>query len=401
LTQPIVIVGAGPVGLSLALALTQKGRKVRLIDSKNALGTDPRANTWHPPTLAMMQEWGVLDEMLKQGQRVERLQYWNWDARALLVELSYDLIANETSFPYRINIPQHLVCQILLDRLEKSELAEIQFGRRLVDCANVDGHVQARIGTGDVIEEIDTPFLVGADGTNSTVRALLRLGYYGKTYEDRFLTFEMGFDFDESSGSTPLGPVGYLMSKTQWALMMPMRDCLRVLVRITNARNLEKQAEAEALKGRVALLLGTNFDFKFRNRGIYMVHNRVVDRMRIGQILLAGDSAHGINPVGGTAMNVGIHDAHHLARALDQALEGHPASLDGYDQQRRIDISNRVQLNAEEAYQVLCARGDYGEQARDRYLRRLERDEDLARDHMLRLSLLDSLTAGDDVPLLE
>ena len=100
--RPILIIGAGPVGLSLATALLQRGLSVAVFEADPELNTEIRASTFHPATLEMFAEWGVIDSVLASGHSVDRLQYWERGTRELIAEFDYKLIAGDTPYPFRL-----------------------------------------------------------------------------------------------------------------------------------------------------------------------------------------------------------------------------------------------------------------------------------------------------------
>lgn len=385
MSKPVVIVGAGPVGLSLALGLRKRNRDVIILDSNEGPQVDPRANTWHPRTLEMFAEWGVLDGLRQDAQIVEKIQYWDWDHRKLLLELNYRLIQKDTPYPFRLHLSQHEVCAQLVGALGALGV-QVQYGHRVTGFDYEGDGVQVLVKTDDGTKEVFGSYLCGADGLNSTVRNQLDVVFEGATYKHRFLTFEMGYDF------TPVGhaaseAVSYYLGNIRWALIMPMRDGLRTLMRLSPNDTREDLDEGD-LRNEVYKLFDVDLQFKFRYSRIYTVHNRLVNRMQVGRYMLLGDAAHLVAPVAGTGVNSGIHDAYFLAKALDSALKGETAALAHWDVARRDAIQEHVALAADDAYYVLAASGPYHEQTRNRVLHDLI-DPKQARRHMLRMSMLD------------
>ena len=196
----ILIAGAGPVGLSLALALARRGLAVRVREAQPGLGSEARASTWHPPTLEMLREWGVADAIVAKGFRVDRLQYWERETRTRVAEFEYARITGDTPFPFRLQCPQSAVTPILLEALRATGLADVRFEHALTGFeAGPDGVVAAFATPGGPRTEI-SEYLLGADGARSAVRKGLGLSFDGATYTDRFLLIATRFDF------TPIFP---------------------------------------------------------------------------------------------------------------------------------------------------------------------------------------------------
>ena len=123
----VLIVGAGPVGLSLALALARRGIPVRVFEAQPALSREARASTLHPPTLEMLAEWGTADAVIARGLRVSALQCWERAARELIAQFDYALIAGDTAFPFRLQCPQSTLTRVLLPAIQATGCAQVHF----------------------------------------------------------------------------------------------------------------------------------------------------------------------------------------------------------------------------------------------------------------------------------
>ena len=132
----IIIAGAGPVGLALAAALIKQKISVIVCETLPELSKEARASTFHPPTLEMFAEWGVIDEILPLGRRIERLQYWERETRQLVADFSYDLIAHDTPYPFRFQCPQSLVTRCLLPHIEASGYAQVFFNHEVISATD-------------------------------------------------------------------------------------------------------------------------------------------------------------------------------------------------------------------------------------------------------------------------
>ncbi|HSG45945.1 MAG TPA: NAD(P)/FAD-dependent oxidoreductase [Anaerolineales bacterium] len=164
--SPILIVGAGPVGLSLALALSRAGIPTEFFEADTELNTQNRASTFHPKTLEMFETWGVVDEVIKHGYKVDQLQYWERAPRRLIADFDYDSVSKDTPYPYRLQCPQHIATRVLKPAVEATETGKVHMGHKLVDFTDHGTHITARFESPDGIVERTGSYIVGADGTH-------------------------------------------------------------------------------------------------------------------------------------------------------------------------------------------------------------------------------------------
>ena len=387
----ILIAGAGPVGLSLALALARRGLAVRVREAQPGLGSEARASTWHPPTLEMLREWGVADAIVAKGFRVDRLQYWERETRTRVAEFEYARITGDTPFPFRLQCPQSAVTPILLEALRATGLADVRFEHALTGFeAGPDGVVAAFATPGGPRTEI-SEYLLGADGARSAVRKGLGLSFDGATYTDRFLLIATRFDF------TPIfpgmGPVSYIFDPHEWVILMRLPEVVRVVFRLAEDEDEDLALTDNAIQNRFAHLIGIQTGpVPILQRSTYTVHRRVADTFRHGRVVLAGDAAHVNNPTGGMGMNSGIHDAHALAGAFGAIADGGDADalLDAYATERRRVALELVQQVTDQNSRWMNAR-DLGERlSRNAALRAEAADPTRHRAHLLRASMLDA-----------
>lgn len=384
---PILIIGAGPAGLSLALALARQGIPVELFEALPELSREIRASTFHPPTLEMFAQWGVADDVLAQGHRVERLLYWERQSRELIAEFSYHQIAADTAYPFRLQCPQAVLTRTLKPLVEALPMARVHLDHRLVGMQDYGDYVTAELETARGRVTVQGAYLCGADGANSTVRKTLNLGFEGMTYADRFLL--VGCDLDLRPYFPAIGPVNYMYDPEEWVIILHLADIVRVVFRL---RPEEEEAEAlseAGIRQRMARFLGQPTDFTLKSSSVYRVHQRVADSFRVGRILLLGDAAHINNPAGGMGMNSGIHDAYYLAQALVAVQQGGPDSLlDAYSNTRRQVALESIRAYSDKNYADLAARDEVYRQQRNAELYAAAADPAQARAYLLRASMM-------------
>lgn len=383
MSLPILIVGAGPVGLSLARALTLKGVAVQVFEQLPELSPEARASTFHPPTLEMFAEWGVIDEVLALGHPVRSLEYWERSTRERVARFDYALIANDTPYPFRLQLPQSQVTRILLPHIQHSPLGAVYFNHTLTAFVTHDSSVAATFTTPHGSVTVEGAYLVGADGSRSTVRKQLGLSFEGLTYPDRFLLIPCAVDLQRVFPG--LGPVNYIFDPEEWIIILHLPDVVRVVFQIRAEEDEAAVLQPAAVHARLRRLVG-EAAYTVQGASIYSVHQRVAEKFRVGRVVLAGDAAHINNPAGGMGMNSGLHDAHRLARAL---AGGADELLDEYARVRRAWAVEKVQRHTHDAYTALVVKDEAARQARNEQFRRLAENPVRAREYLLRASMLE------------
>lgn len=388
LDKPILIVGAGPVGLSLALALSREGIPAEIFEADAELNTQIRASTFHPKTLEMFETWGVVDEVIKHGYKVDQLQYWERASRRIIADFRYDAISKDTSYPYRLQCPQHIATRVLKPAVEATETGKVFMGHKLIDFVDHGTHVTARFETANGIVEREGSYIVGADGSHSTVRKQLNIGFQGKTYEDRFLL--IGSDLNTGDLLPGAAQVCYIFDPEEWVIILNLPDIVRVVFRMKDEEDEELAMKEETLRARITNFFGEVPEYKIKTTQLYRVHQRVADTFRVGRALLVGDSAHNNNPSGGMGMNSGIHDAANLAEKLERIRNGEADDiLDDYSNERRAYAIESVQPYTDQQYNNMVMNEDEVREQRNRSLAESASDPAKTRAYLLRASMLE------------
>ncbi|MFM7342323.1 MAG: FAD-dependent oxidoreductase, partial [Betaproteobacteria bacterium] len=181
---PVIVVGAGPVGLLCALELARRQVPVLVLETEPGTTLDLRAGTFHPPTLEMLQPEGVAEAMLEVGLKVR-----HWQSRdreyGLIAQWDLDLLRHDTPYPFRLHLEQHRLTPILLEKLQAYEHAQVLFGHEFIELTQDGERVRAvaRHARGQV--EIEGSHLIGADGGRSAVRKSAGIEFEGYTWPER------------------------------------------------------------------------------------------------------------------------------------------------------------------------------------------------------------------------
>lgn len=387
----VVVAGAGPVGTVAAYALAQAGISALVLESNPTCIEDLRASTFHPPSLEMLDELGVLDELLPQGLKAPLYQY---RIRKTGEILGFDLteLGDMTKFPFRLQAEQWKLARLLADRLGAHPKGDIRFSRRVVHFDQDADGVTVNIESPTEIETVRAKYLIAADGANSIVRKWLNVGFEGFTYPEKFLCLSTDWPLEKHFEA--LAPVNYVSDPDEWLVLLRVPTLWRVLVPADEHRPDDELKSDDTKRDVFNRLIGRGDEVATAHRTIYRVHQRVAQRYDHGRVLLAGDAAHLNNPLGGFGMNSGIHDAVNLVDKLKRIL------LDGaapepllalYDRQRRTVMNNFVQAQTIRNKQAMEQREP---EARDRHydeMRAINRDPDRRRDYLYAQAMFRSL----------
>ncbi|MBF6092395.1 FAD-dependent oxidoreductase [Nocardia cyriacigeorgica] len=329
----VLIVGAGPVGLTAAVVLEQLGHDVVIVDSQSEGANTSRAAVVHPHTLELLEPYGVTPALVDRGLHTPTFTIRDRDELLIGVPFS-DL---PTAFPYTLMISQADTEKFLLARL--SEL-----GGKVVRPATVTEVVQDADGVTATFEDgkqIRARYLIGADGMHSLVRDQAGIGFTGGTYAESFALADVRL-----SGGVPQNEVILYFSPAGLVVVAPLPDDMyRIVATVHEAPHdpdvsfVQRLLDERGPLAHPAVVEEVVWGSRFR------VHHRIADSFRLGRILLAGDAGHVHSPAGGQGMNLGIEDAITSAEALSRVLGGEPdALLDDLAAARRRTAQNVVSM---------------------------------------------------------
>lgn len=344
-TAPVIIAGAGPCGSVLALFLARQNIPVLLLEKEPHLPRDLRASTFHPPTLEMLDDLGVAQTMIARGLIADRYQYR--DRRSgEVAEFRMALIADETRFPFRLQLEQYEMTQIIGEVLKTLPQVEVRFGHAVIGARQDADGVSVEVEAPQGRLTLRTRFLIGTDGASSQVRKAAGIGYGGFTYDEKFLVVSTPFPFE--SAFENLAYVNYVSDPEEWCVILRTERLWRVLFPVfpTSSEDEARVLSDTFIQARLHHLHARDTPYEIGHRTLYRVHQRVSETYVRGRIALAGDACHINNPLGGMGMNGGIHDAWNLADKLVAILRGGDdaeALLARYDRQRRSLATRFVQ----------------------------------------------------------
>jgi len=391
----VLVVGAGPVGLTAALALVRRGIPTVLLAAEPQLVMELRGSTFHPPTLDLLDEFDVVPRMIDVGLKAPT---WQFRDRETGPVATFDLstLADETSHPYRVQCEQWKLMQFLEEELRKSPGADIRFSHQVTGVSQDNDRVTvtARVQSEDV--SITGRYLIAADGAHSAVRQSLGVEFEGFTYPELFLIASTDFRFE--TALSDIAYVNYIADPQEWLVLLRVPDLWRVLVPAPENSNRAELLSDESLQQVLQRVVRRAEPYHIAHRSVYHVHQKVAKSFRHGRVLLAGDAAHINNPLGGMGMNGGIQDAFNLADKLQKIWAGgDDSTLDRYDRQRRTVAVEAVQAQTHRNRQIISERDPAVRAKALDELRRIAGDKAAARDYMLKSSMIASLRRAAEI----
>jgi 3-(3-hydroxy-phenyl)propionate hydroxylase len=386
----VLIVGAGPVGLVAANLLVDEGVPVVLIEAFSELPHDLRASTFHPPTLDMLERFGVVETMIAQGLICPT---WQFRDRTDGVVATFELarLKPDTNHPYRLQCEQWRLGELLYARLENHPLARVRLSTEAQAVRQSEDGVELDVKLADgTSETLAGAFLIGADGIGSVVRKAMGVAFEGITIPEIYLTVSTTNDFREVMPD--IANISYLSDPQEWLVLIRTARVWRALFPVDASLSDADVTSPERAERLLQGVMARGTPFEVSHRTAYRVHERVASNYVNGRLMIAGDAAHVNNPLGGMGLNGGIHDAFNLSRTLTEVVRGAPlASLARYERQRRKVALDVVQQTALRNRSILNAREPAARQAYYDELRRIVDDPVTHRDYVMRTSMIQSL----------
>ncbi|MFD7108143.1 FAD-dependent monooxygenase [Streptomyces celluloflavus] len=326
----VLVVGAGPVGLTLAHELLRRGVRVRIVDTRTEPAVTSRAIATHPRTLEMYDQMGLVEEMLARGQRIEAFTLHH--GGRTLARLDADYSRMPTRYPFTLCIDQVKTEEVLRTAVHAAG-AEVEWGVRLEEFEHDADGVTVSLSGPDGPRQQRVAWLAGCDGGHSTVRKKLGLTLLGESSETWLIA-----DADVVA-DLPRNSIHWVRTDGVTMMMVPMSTPGRWRLLDTESREHDSRPASVANRFSRALSRGLGRTVKVAKPSwisVFTFQQRMITEMRSGRCLLAGDAAHVHSPASGQGMNTGIQEAFNLAWKLAMVLHGQaePALLDSYSAER-------------------------------------------------------------------
>ena len=353
----LVVIGAGPIGLSVALDCAQRGIDVRLLDDNNTVSVGSRAVCYAKRPLEIWDRLGVAAPLVDKGVR------WQVGKVFLEDELVYgfDLLPESGhKMPAMINLQQYYVEQTLVDACEAHPKIDVGWKHKLVALQQQADHARLTVETPDGRYDLLADWVIACDGASSDTRRMVGAKFTGQFFEDRFLIADVVLKSppQPAQGAQRLGsePERWFwfdppFHRGQSVLLHKQSDDVwRIDFQLGRDADPEAEKRPERVIPRIQAMLGPDLPFELEWVSVYQFACRRIDNFRYGRVIFAGDAAHQVSPFGARGANTGIQDVDNLGWKLKLVLDGvaSEALIDSYHDERAFAADDNL-LNSTRA----------------------------------------------------
>lgn len=352
--EKILIVGAGPTGLALAIQLATYGISFRIIDKNKGPGTSSRAMLVVPRILEQYQSLGLAEDIISKGMKIKGVKIWVEGKRKAEIELE-NIGEGESAFPYMLTFPQDEHEALLIEKLERLNY-RVEWQTECLSIRQEDEFVTVKTQLNGKQETSKFVYVVGCDGASSTVRKQLDFSFEGGTYDELFYVLDAKLNKEVLLDQE----IDFHFSNEEFALFFPLRnqETTRVIGMFPSYLVKEEKADFEHLHP----FLESAFDYQLQEMkwfSTYSVHHRVAEKFQKKQVFLIGDAAHIHSPVGGQGMNAGIGDAFNLGWKLAAVLQNKADKeiLNTYEKERK-GFAEQLVSTTDQIFKVAASTGN-------------------------------------------
>ncbi|WP_298570554.1 FAD-dependent oxidoreductase [uncultured Aliiroseovarius sp.] len=334
--HPVVIIGAGPIGLAMGIDLAQQGVKVVIVDDNDKVSSGSRAICFAKRPLEILDRLGCGQPMVDKGVK--------WDVGKVFFDerevYTFNLLPEEGhQRPAFINLQQYYFEEYLVNRVRELEAQgapiEIRGGNKVTAIGTHPDHATLEIDTADGPYNIEADWLIACDGAGSPTRQMLGLDFVGRVFEDNFLIADVIMDADFPTERWFWFDPPF--NRGQSALLHKQPDGVwRIDLQLGWDIDKEEEKKPENVIPRLKAMLGDDVEFELEWVSIYTFQCRRMEKFRHGRVLFAGDAAHQVSPFGARGANSGLQDTDNLGWKLKLVIDGtaDEALLDSYDVER-------------------------------------------------------------------
>jgi 2-polyprenyl-6-methoxyphenol hydroxylase-like FAD-dependent oxidoreductase len=392
----VAIVGAGPVGMVCALALNRLGVPVTVLEQEPAPVEDQRAASLHPSTLEMLYELGITEKIIPLGLISSAYRFHDRVTHSVVAEFDLGLMKDEYRFPFVLQYEQYKLTASIAAEYANAADFDVRFSHAVTGLTETAAGIELEVASPDGTGTIYADYVIGCDGGRSIVRKLAGIEFEGFTYPERFIKIATSFDFGEANPKVAFR--NYFSDPNEWCNLFKVQGkrppgLWRAIMPIQAEETDDIALSPERIEARLQKFFPNNSRYEIEYVNVYGAHQCVAQTFRKGRVLLAGDSAHVNNPIGGMGMNGGIHDGINLAGKLARVVHGEAGEelLDLYSRQRRHAAVKYVQAQTIANKRLMEERDPAIRAKNFDELKRTAENLETARAYMRRAALTDSL----------
>jgi len=302
---PIIVVGAGPVGLTTALGLHFYRLPFALFEDDAELSLDTKAGTILTRTLEAFRRYGVAEAVLAKALRVDEIGDVERATNTARPSVQTALLSDDTRYPFVINMPQHHLEPILRAAIDERRPGAFHLQHRLTSFRQLERGVVASFDTPDGAREVEGSYLLACDGGRSTVRSQLGVAVEGESSDVRCLLVDVKVDLDVAN-PRDYPYLAYFADPEEWMILVRQPHCWRFLYPLAAG---VPEPTATEFRAKVIRSIGPVDQMEILNTIVYRIHHRVATQWRCDRVFLMGDAAHLITPMWALGLNTGILDA--------------------------------------------------------------------------------------------
>ncbi len=332
--HPVVVVGAGPVGLVAAIDLAQRDIPVVLLDDNDRIGEGSRAICFSKRCLEVCDRLGVRDQMVEKGV--------TWQVGRIFLEdqqiLDFDLLPERGhKNPAFINLQQYYMEAWLVERALQLDNIDIRWRNKVTDTRVTDDCATLEIDTPDGGYQLEAEYLLACDGARSSIRDFLGMEFDGQVFEDRFLIVDVKMNADFPSERWFWFDPPFHKNRSTLLHRQP-DNVWRIDFALGPDADQAEEEKLENVMPRLHAMLGEDIDLEIEWISCYAFQCRRMEQFVNGRVIFAGDSAHQVSPFGARGANSGVEDAQNIAWKLELILKGHaePSLIETYSREREM-----------------------------------------------------------------
>ncbi len=355
-TKPVIIVGAGPVGLTAGLAAGFHGLPFALYEEDAELSVDAKAGTVLTRSLEAYRRYGVADAVLDGALRLDEIGAVDRASDLPMPSVYTAGLAEETRYPFLVNLPQHHLEPVLARALEQGHPGAVHMRHSLTGFRQNDDGVVVTFDTPVGPVEVEGSYLLACDGGRSAIRGLLGITVEGVSHDARYMLVDFELDI-EAGGARGYPYLSYFADPVEWMVLVRQPHCWRLVFPLAAGAG---PTETDELHEKVRRFVGEFSRIEVLKSTVYRVHHRIATEWQQGRVFLLGDAAHLITPMWALGMNTGILDVISLIWRLAWVARGWaaPALLEGYAREQRLIAARGSAALADAASEFLGGASD-------------------------------------------